>query len=297
MKLFAYATVLVLLFPVEASAFDMQAARERFDREAYERHRQREERRERKVDGSSHIPDSIGRTPGTLMVVPVDGNEELTAPSPSTRYAIPQRNGRLKEVSKEEADTYLRERREQNAAEKERKERARQAREAERAERAVQKAEEDRKEAKQRKAAEDARKAELARWDSQEYRLEYLLKLEASYKKRVHFESAKAEEIVRNYNIDCRAKDGRFLPLLGVLYARHDAVVQRSENKAWLETFVQERDGEVRIIDSFRTQKGTVGDDTLVFQINKWGELRPVSISHEAVRNACFGFQGPIWLK
>lgn len=125
--------------------------------------------------------------------------------------------------------------------------------------------------------------------------LMYIVKLEKDYRKRIHFESAKAERIVRDFNIDCNApqKNGHYLPLINLLYAR---LATADREDMWIETAVQERGGEVRIIDSLRTPKEVLHANA-VFQINKWGELHPMgSIRAEAVRNACFDSHGPIWL-
>lgn len=121
---------------------------------------------------------------------------------------------------------------------------------------------------------------------------EYVAKLESTFGKRLHFESNEAARIVQNFNIDCRAQDGRTLPLRNLLYAR---LASMDSKTAWLETFVQERGGEVRIIDSLRGPKIAPAPDTLAFEINKWGDLRPIGFRAEAVLNACFGSSGPIW--
>lgn len=125
--------------------------------------------------------------------------------------------------------------------------------------------------------------------------LMYIAKLEKDYRKRVHFESVKAERIVRDFDIDCNApkKNGHHLPLINLLYAR---LATADRDDMWIETTVQERDGEVRIIDSLRTPEKVLHTNA-VFQINKWGELHLMgSIRAEAVRNACFDSHGPIWL-
>ena len=123
----------------------------------------------------------------------------------------------------------------------------------------------------------------------------YIAKLEKDYKNRIHFESAKAERIVRDFNIDCNAPqtNGHHLPLINLLYAR---LATEDRKDMWIETNIQERDGEVRIIDSLRNPEKVIYTNA-VFQINKWGELHPMgSIRAEAVRNACFDSHGPIWL-
>lgn len=125
--------------------------------------------------------------------------------------------------------------------------------------------------------------------------LMYISKLEKDYKSRIHFESPKSEKIIRDFNIECSTpqKNGLYLPLVNILYAR---LATADNEKAWVETVVQERDGEVRIMDSLHTPKGIIHTGA-VFEINKWGELRPMgSITTDAIRNACFGSHGPIWL-
>lgn len=135
---------------------------------------------------------------------------------------------------------------------------------------------------------------EIAEWINPS-NLIYILNLERDYRERLHFESEKAERIVRDFNIDCNSprKDGHYLPLINLLYARL-ATADREEMR--IETTVEERDGEVRIIDSLHT-KNKILNATAVFQINKWDELYPMgSIRAEAVQNACFDSHGPIWL-
>lgn len=125
--------------------------------------------------------------------------------------------------------------------------------------------------------------------------LMYIARLEKDYRKRVHFESAKAERMVRSFSIDCNApkKNGHHLPLINLLYAR---LATADKDNAWIETTVKEREGEVRITDSVHTSTKVL-DTTAVFQINKWGELQLMSnLRAEAVRNACFDSHGPIWL-
>lgn len=125
--------------------------------------------------------------------------------------------------------------------------------------------------------------------------LMYIKKLEEDYRRRVHFESKKTERIVRDYNIDCNApqKNGHHLPLINLLYAR---LATADREDIWVETTIQERGGEIRIIDSLRTSEKIIHAN-VVFQINKWGELHPMGgIRAEAVRNACFDSYGPIWL-
>lgn len=125
--------------------------------------------------------------------------------------------------------------------------------------------------------------------------LKYISALEKDYKNRIHFQSKEAERIIRDFNIDCNApqKNGHYLPLINLLYARL-ATADRSD--MWIETAIQDYEGVIRIIDSVHTPTKILHTNA-VFQINKWGELRPTGdIRTEAIRNACFDSHGPIWL-
>lgn len=125
--------------------------------------------------------------------------------------------------------------------------------------------------------------------------LMYIQKLEKDYEHRLHFSSSAAEKLVRSVVIECHAPkgNGHHLPLISLFYAR---LASADEKDSWIETEVQERDGEFRIVDSLHTKNGTL-NKTPVFLLNKWGELQTQgSIRAEAVRNACFGSHGPIWL-
>lgn len=135
---------------------------------------------------------------------------------------------------------------------------------------------------------------EATRWINQSNSM-YIKGLEKDYGKRVHFESAKASQIVRNYNIDCKRNDGRFVPLIAVLYSRSS---QLDDKDLWLETVVQEQGGEIRAIDILKGPKAARGiEPSIALKIDKWGELYGVSIKSEAILSACSGLHGPIWLK
>lgn len=120
----------------------------------------------------------------------------------------------------------------------------------------------------------------------------YVASLRAQYGSRIHFTSAAAERIVRTYNIDCESQDRRSLPLMNVLYLQ----LSLSSNKDfWVEKYVEEQGGEIRITDVIRGNPPRRLPPELSFEINKWGELHPVSITTDAIRNSCFGSYGPIW--
>lgn len=125
--------------------------------------------------------------------------------------------------------------------------------------------------------------------------LMYIAKLEKDYSRRMHFDSANSEQIVRDFIIDCNSpqNNGHHLPLINLLYAR---LASADRDEIWIETTIQNLSGEVLIIDSAHTPEGKLNSNT-VFQINQWGELQLVgNIRAEAVFNACFNSHGPIWL-
>lgn len=122
----------------------------------------------------------------------------------------------------------------------------------------------------------------------------YIADLVRDYGSKLHFESEQAEAIVRSFDIRCQSRmDSRYLPLTNLLLARLEA-----QNNDGIETntYVIERSGEARILDTFKTPRGEAFEQ-VVFQINKWGELMPTgSITTDAILNACFSSYGPIWL-
>ena len=121
---------------------------------------------------------------------------------------------------------------------------------------------------------------------------EYIANLRAKYGHRLHFQSAEAERIVRSFNINCRVPDGRYLPLINVLYAR---LAEATSDRMWQESFVQSRGGEVRVIDVLRGPGLNSDEGQVSFEVDKWGELHVHGITTEAVLNTCFGSYGPIW--
>ena len=135
--------------------------------------------------------------------------------------------------------------------------------------------------------------SEAANWINPS-NLKYISKLKKDYGNKIHFKSKNAEKIIRGFNISCKSGD-RYLPFVNVLLARL-ASVNDNNNEMPMDTFVVERGGEVRVIDSYKTPSQEA-IESASFQINKWGELTPVgSITTTAVLNACFSSFGPIWL-
>ena len=121
----------------------------------------------------------------------------------------------------------------------------------------------------------------------------YVSSLAGKYQDRVSFHSAFSELTVKSFHIDCGSPDGRYLPLLNVLYAR---VASMDSDSTYLITDIVSRGNEVRIYDTLIGKAGAMHDPSLAFEINRWGELNPVAIRREAVMNACFGSYGEIWV-
>lgn len=117
--------------------------------------------------------------------------------------------------------------------------------------------------------------------------------LHMKYAGRLTFRTAEAQRIVEGFNIDCRAADGRYLPLINVIYAK---LAELDGDHAHLETVADSRDGEVRVIDRLISSDGAVMNEVIAYQIDKWNELYPRASRPEALRNACFSGWGEIWV-
>ncbi|WP_157667480.1 hypothetical protein [Comamonas serinivorans] len=120
----------------------------------------------------------------------------------------------------------------------------------------------------------------------------YVKRLQTKYGHRLEFSGAHSRQTVLDFNIDCRAKDGRYLPLENVLLAK---LASLERNDMWLITKVKSRGNDVWIYDQLMRRDGKVVHSHVAFEINHWGELRSPNGKLEALRNACFGSYGPIW--
>lgn len=120
----------------------------------------------------------------------------------------------------------------------------------------------------------------------------YIKSLREKFGSRIEYKSAEAAAIVNGFNINCKSKDGRYLPLRNVLLAK---LREASTKDVWMQTIIEGRAGEVRIYDYLRNKTGKLTSPELIFQISSRGELKPVQIRAEALMNACFGSYGPIW--
>ncbi|WP_122286293.1 hypothetical protein [Pseudomonas syringae group genomosp. 3] len=118
--------------------------------------------------------------------------------------------------------------------------------------------------------------------------------LKKKYGGRLHFRSSQARITVESFDIDCHASDGRYLPLMSLLLARLSDM-QRKD--AWMETSIEQRGTEVRVYDQIKRIDGLAFEPVLALELNQWGELKPISIRAEAIRNACVdGPYGRLWV-
>lgn len=131
------------------------------------------------------------------------------------------------------------------------------------------------------------------RQSADDIRLKYISNFRKKYSASIYSEDAEAYRIVSGFDIDCKLQDRRFLPLLHVLYA---TAGEAEGMGGELKFYLQRRVGEVRIYSELRNNGKMLREPTLNYQINDWGELRPVGISAEALLNGCIGSYGPIWL-
>ncbi|MGH8434548.1 MAG: hypothetical protein ACRERX_08685 [Pseudomonas sp.] len=123
---------------------------------------------------------------------------------------------------------------------------------------------------------------------------EYVTDLKVRYGSRITYNSQTAFLTVSTFHIDCRAKDGRYLPLENVLLAR---LSEMDNEKMWLESVADSRGNQVRIYDYLKSQDGALTEPTMSIEINSWGELRTYGVRTEAILNACYGSYGPIWVR
>lgn len=135
--------------------------------------------------------------------------------------------------------------------------------------------------------------AKQATAEKDRYRLQYIQKLHAKYAGNLIAESPEALRIVTRFKVDCRVPDGRALPLINALYA---SIAQMDGVGARLVFHLQSRGQQVRIYANAYKGGKPLGEPSLYYQINEWGELKPVALRSEAVLNACIGSQGPIWV-
>jgi len=102
--------------------------------------------------------------------------------------------------------------------------------------------------AAEKKGREDAAKQEAAARQAalkkDANRLKYIRSLQSRFGDRITAENPEGYSIVSRYRIDCRAGDGRVLPLLNALYA---SIVSLEGNGVQMRFHIQNRDQQVRI--------------------------------------------------
>ena len=127
-----------------------------------------------------------------------------------------------------------------------------------------------------------------------EEKLTRIAYLHKKYLSKIHYDSVDARNIVYAFDIDCRAPDGRYLPLVNILLSR---IASTQREDLWMESIVEKRGDEVRIFDQIKKKDGSVSKPMLAVQINQWGELKTYGFSAEAVYNSCFdGPYGRLWV-
>ncbi|AYG45480.1 hypothetical protein DV532_14740 [Pseudomonas sp. Leaf58] len=122
--------------------------------------------------------------------------------------------------------------------------------------------------------------------------LTYVQRLQRDYAARLHFSSAQAERAVKAINIDCRAMDGRYLPLHNALLARLE---NANEPNAWVETRVASSGTGLKVYDSVHVRNDKAQQPQLIFEVNEWGAVTQHGVRSDALEKACFGTYGPIW--
>ncbi|WYX49662.1 hypothetical protein WJ977_21270 [Achromobacter xylosoxidans] len=125
--------------------------------------------------------------------------------------------------------------------------------------------------------------------------VEYIASLKSRYDSRLHFQSARAEQVIRAYRIDCPRQEGRYIPLINLLYSSMSTI---DRPDAWLELIVEDRDGQIRVLNDFRGSKvpagANTGPDRVGVQIDESGNMKPLRKA-SIIDDACFGTLGPIW--
>jgi len=122
----------------------------------------------------------------------------------------------------------------------------------------------------------------------------YAKQLHAEFGHLVTYKTPDARLAVERFKIDCRAPDGRYLPLVNVLMAK--AASGQGPRGMHMVIEADSRGDDVRIVDKVIDGNGREVYSRVGFELNKWGELRPVNITTDALYNACAGSHGAIWV-
>lgn len=123
---------------------------------------------------------------------------------------------------------------------------------------------------------------------------QFVAKYRAKYDERIHFQTPHAEQVVRDYRLECRFKPERHVPLINLLYTSLSSI-DRADS--WLEIIVEDHDGDIRILNDFRGPKvpanANNGPQRNGPRIDKSGRITMRNTS--MVDDACGGYMGPIW--
>lgn len=122
--------------------------------------------------------------------------------------------------------------------------------------------------------------------------LNYVQRLQRDFGARLHFASPLAEAMVKRIDIDCRAPDGRHLPLYNALLAR---LQEADESEAWMETRVSASGNNLSVYDSVHLKSGKTLAPRLTVEISEQGGVKMHDVRRKALVDACFGAYGPIW--
>ncbi|WP_141217697.1 hypothetical protein [Bordetella genomosp. 4] len=122
--------------------------------------------------------------------------------------------------------------------------------------------------------------------------------LAAKYDTRIHFQSSRAEQVVRDYRVDCApVRAQRYLPLINVLYY---SLSTMSRPDLWLELNIEDHDGEIQFVNVIRNAKRPQGERVELqrssLRIDKAGQMsRPNNATQNIFDQLCAGFDGPYW--
>ncbi|KAF1053703.1 MAG: hypothetical protein GAK43_01259 [Stenotrophomonas maltophilia] len=137
--------------------------------------------------------------------------------------------------------------------------------------------------------------AECARHTGTAGRLSHQQSASTTYMGHLHFDSGLSFAEVDALSIECNVPGERYRPLLHVLLARLEEMHRRD---IWMDSYVERRDGELRIVDQLQRPTGAASARQLAFEINPHGTLSTFgSIQPSALSNACSdGAYGRLWV-
>lgn len=124
----------------------------------------------------------------------------------------------------------------------------------------------------------------------------YTKRLHDESGKLVHFTTKQAAVIVLDFNIACPNRDGRFVPLINVLYTMAGMINAADEGLKG-RIVVENRGKNVRVFRTYYPRKDGERpfSDMLMFEISEWNELHLHGIRKEAVLMFCTDYYGQPW--